>query len=342
MKNKLLSILKYLFFLGLGVFLVWWQFDKMTALQKWQFGQSLRYANYWLLIPIIILALLSHISRAVRWKILMEPMGYKPSTANTFYSVMSGYLLNTFVPRAGEVLKCTLLNRYEKIPTNKLIGTVLVERAFDLVCYFFFIVLTILLQIKYVAHFVKEKFFKIFFNEHGLQGWIKLLIFFAALALVIILLKFIFRKFAHHRYIITLKGFHIGLKEGFNSIARLKNRGWFLFHTVFIWTMYTLEIFIGFSALSATSHLGIVQACSVLSLATLGMIVSPGGIGAFPLAVQEVLLIYNIDNVSFGWLIWGVSTGIIIIAGLISFSILVLKNKKVNEAKQTDIAKVIR
>jgi hypothetical protein len=90
---------------------------------------------------------------------------------------------------------------------------------------------------------------------------------------------------------------------------------------------------VGFSALSATSHLGIVEACSVLSLATLGMIVSPGGIGAFPLAVQEVLLIYNIDNVSFGWLIWGVSTAIILVVGLISFGLLLRQNKKLHEAK---------
>ena len=344
MKKKILSVFKYLFFLGLGVFLVWWQFSKMTSEQVKQFRLSLAHANYWLLIPIIILALLSHISRAVRWKILIEPMGYKPSTANTFYSIMSGYLLNTFVPRAGEVLKCTLLNRYEKIPTNKLIGTVLVERAFDLICYFIFIVFTIFLQIKYVAHFVKQKFFQIFFNEHGMQGWIKLLIFFSALFLIILLLKWIFKKFAHHRYIITLKGFHIGIKEGFSAIARLKNRGWFIFHTFFIWTMYTLEIYIGFSALSTTSHLGIVQACSVLSLATLGMIVSPGGIGAFPLAVQEILILYNINNLdslSFGWIIWGVSTGIIIVVGLISFGLLIYKHKRLNEAKQTDITKVI-
>src|SRR6185436_7463177 len=97
--KKLLSVFKYIFFFGLGFFLVWWQFDKMTPLQKTQFGESLKYANYWLLIPVIILALLSHISRAVRWKILIEPMNYKPSTANTFYSVMAGYLVNTFVPR---------------------------------------------------------------------------------------------------------------------------------------------------------------------------------------------------------------------------------------------------
>ncbi len=211
---------------------------------------------------------------------------------------------------------------------NKLIGSVLVERAFDLACYLIFIVFTILIQIKYVTHFAKQKLLQIFFNQQGLQGWIKLLIIIAGILLLIILIRWIFKKYGHHKYIIHLKGFHIGLKEGFNAIARLRNRGWFIFHTIFIWAMYTLEIYIGFFALSATSHLGVAQACSVLSLATLGMIVSPGGIGAFPLAVQEVLLIYNIDNVSFGWLIWGVSTAIIIFIGLLSFGLLVYKNKK--------------
>ncbi len=335
MQKKIVSILKYIFFLGLGIFLVWWQFSKMTPFQKSQFGESLKYANYWLLIPVIILALLSHWSRAVRWKILLEPMGYKPSTINTFYSIMAGYLLNTFVPRAGEVLKCSLLNRYEKIPMNKLIGSVLVERTFDLACYFIFIVITILMQINHVGKFVKQKFVQMANNNHGFSIWIKLVIVAIAIFLIIVFLRWIFKRFAHHRHIISLKGFHIGLKEGFNAIGRLKKRGWFIFHTIFIWSMYVLEIAIGFKALSATSHLGIVQACSVLSLATLGMIVSPGGIGAFPLAVQEVLLIYNVDNVSFGWVIWGVSTAIVLVVGAISFGLLVYNNRKLNETKQT-------
>jgi uncharacterized protein (TIRG00374 family) len=334
MKKKILATFKYTFFLGLGIFLVWWQFNKMTGVEKSQFRDSLSNANYWLLFPIIIIALLSHVSRAVRWKILIEPLGYKPSTSNTFYSIMSGYLVNTFVPRAGEVLRCSVLSRYEKIPINKLIGSVLVERTFDLVCYLFFILFTILIQIKYVTHFAKQKFLEMFFNQHGMQGWLKLLIFIGAVFIFIIIVRWIVKKYAHHRYIISLKGFHIGFKQGFNAIARLKNRGWFIFHTVFIWSMYVLEIYVGFSALLATSHLGVAQACSVLSLATLGMIISPGGIGAFPLAVQEVLLIYNIKNISFGWLIWGVSTGIIVFFGLLSFGLLVYKNKQLHEAKQ--------
>jgi uncharacterized protein (TIRG00374 family) len=332
MKKKIFLILKYLFFLALGFFLVWWQFDKMTAVQKEHFYESLQHADYWLLVPVITMAILSHISRSVRWKILIEPMGYKPSTANTFYAVMSGYLVNTFIPRGGEIVKCSLLNRYENIPMNKLVGTILIERAFDLICYLILIILTILIQIKHVSAFVKQKISDLD-TKNGMPFWGKMLIFIAVILILWMLFRWIFVRFAHHRYVINIKGFHLGLLEGLGTLKNLKNRGWFIAHTLFIWTMYLLEIYVGFSALSATSHLGIVEACSVLSLATLGMIVSPGGIGAFPLAVQEVLLIYNIDNVSFGWLIWGVSTAIILVAGLISFGLLLLKNKKMHEAK---------
>ena len=190
------------------------------------------------------------------------------------------------------------------------------------------------MQINHVGKFVKQKFVQMANNNHGLPIWVKMLWVVLLILLLILFIKWIFKKFAHHRHIISLKGFHIGLKEGFYAIGQLKKRGWFIFHTIFIWSMYVLEIAIGFKALSATWHLGIIEACSVLSLATLGMIVSPGGIGAFPLAVQEVLLIYNVDNVSFGWVIWGVSTAIVLVVGSISFGLLIYKHRKLNETKQ--------
>ncbi len=334
MKKKLLSILKYIVFLGIGVFLMWWQFSKMTAEQTIQFRESLKNANYIFIIPVTVLAILSHISRSIRWKILIEPMGYHPSTSNTFYATMCGYFANTFVPRAGEILRCTLLGRYEKIPVTKLIGTILVERVFDLFCYFLVIIFTILIQIKTVSDFVKEKFEQIAGQKAIVPAWVKLLIFILVVFLLILLVKWIFKKHANHRHIIKLKGFHLGLKEGFSTIIHLKKRKAFIGHTIFIWAMYLLEVYIGFSALSATSSLGLGAAFSVLSLSTLAMIIAPGGIGAFPVAVQQVLLIYDIDNISFGWLMWGVTTAIIIVAGIICFGLIIYQNKSKNEKKR--------
>ena len=336
MKKKIFSVLKYVVFLGIGIFLTWWQLGKMSPIQKIQFKDSLLNAHYIYLIPIFIITILGHISRAVRWKILMEPMGYHPSTSNTFYATMCGYFANTFLPRAGEILRCTLLSRYEKIPVTKLFGTILVERVFDLFCYFFVIIITILIQIETVSDFIKTKIGQITSYKQKIPLWIIILVFLLLAGIIILIAKWILKRYKDHKYIIKLKGIHIGLKEGFTAILHLKKRKKFLAHTIFIWSTYLFEIYIGFSALSATSSLGIGAAFSVLSLATLAMIVSPGGLGAFPVAVQQVLLIYNVDNISFGWLMWGVTTGIIIFVGIICFGLLIFQNKNKNEKKQYD------
>ncbi len=334
MKKKILAVLKYIFFLGIGIVLMWWQLSKMTSAQRIQFHDSLQNANYLVLIPIVCMALLSHLSRAKRWKILIEPMGYHPSTSNTFYATLCGYFANTFLPRAGEVLRCTLLGRYEKIPVTKLIGTILIERIFDLFCYFIVIVFTISIQLKTVSNFIKRQITNISAEEDVLPVWGKLLIVALFIYMAFLFIRWLFKRHADHRHIIRLKGIHIGLKEGFTSIRYLKKKKAFIMHTIFIWLMYVLQIYIGFYALSATSGLGLQAAFSVLSLATLAMIIAPGGIGAFPVAVQQVLLIYKIDNISFGWLMWGTSTAIIIVAGIISFFLLIYSNRKKHEARQ--------
>src|SRR4029453_1970018 len=107
---------------------------------------AFRNANYLLIIPVMITLLLSHYSRALRWKILMEPMGYKPRVFNTSRAVLIGYMANLAVPRLGEVLKCTILARYEKVPADKLVGTIVAERAFDVVCLMIVFGLTLVFQ----------------------------------------------------------------------------------------------------------------------------------------------------------------------------------------------------
>jgi uncharacterized protein (TIRG00374 family) len=331
MKKTIFSILKYLFFLGIGVFLTWWQISKMTPLQKVQFKDSLIHAHYIYILPVFVLTILSHISRAVRWKLLIEPMGYKPKTSNTFYAVMGGYFANTFLPRAGEILRCTLLSKYDKIPVSKLFGTILVERVFDLLCYFLFLVITLVIQIETVSDFVAGKLSQISDMSKSISLWSILLVIIILLAVIFFISRHILIKYKDHHLVVKLKGIHLGLKEGFTTILRLKKRKKFIAHSVFIWACYLSEVYIGFSALDATSSLGITAAFSVLSLATLAMIVSPGGLGAFPIAVQQVLLIYNVDNISFGWLMWGVTTVIIIVVGILSFGLLIYQNRSKNE-----------
>ena len=133
MRGRIKTIVQYMFFLGLGLFLILYSVRSLSPSEKIQLLNSFRVANYLYLVPVTIIMLLSHLSRAFRWKILMEPLGYKPSTGNTYIAVLIGYLFNLLVPRLGEVMKCTVLARYEKAAPDKLIGTIVAERAFDVV-----------------------------------------------------------------------------------------------------------------------------------------------------------------------------------------------------------------
>ncbi|MGZ8551115.1 MAG: lysylphosphatidylglycerol synthase transmembrane domain-containing protein, partial [Chitinophagaceae bacterium] len=133
MKKRLFILFQYLFFLGLGAFLVWWSVKDIDNEKMAEIRSALKNARLYLIVPVFIILISSHYVRALRWRLLMEPMGYKPGKANTFLAVMVGYLANQAVPRLGEVLKCTLLARYEKIPADKLVGTIILERLIDAV-----------------------------------------------------------------------------------------------------------------------------------------------------------------------------------------------------------------
>jgi hypothetical protein len=335
MRKKTALVLQYIFFLGGGIFLVWWQFHNMTPEQTAKFKYALAGADYRILIPVIIFALASHISRSLRWKILLEPLGYTPSLFNTFSVTMVGYLANSFVPRLGEILKCTMLGKYEKIPVQKLIGTIVIERIFDFFCYILFIFFTVLIQYKLVGGFVKAEMVAMISSNSGMPFWLKAVLAIGVVITAFLLLRFLFKKFAPAGWRQRINNFAQGLREGIASIRKLKKRRLFLLHTLFIWMMYLLQIYLGFSALQDVSHLGLGAACAVLTLATLAMIVTPGGIGTFPAAVFLVLNLYKIDHSTgeaFGWLMWGTTTFIVLFFGLICLGALFFTHRK----KQTD------
>jgi uncharacterized protein (TIRG00374 family) len=322
--------------LGGGIFLVWWQLKDMTAIEKEEFTNAFNRANYWLIIPVIGMSLLSHLLRSIRWKYLMEPLGYNPKLKNVFSVVMIGYLANSAIPRLGEILKCTFLARYEKLNVGKLVGTIILERTFDFICFIIFIGITILIQINTIGNYVKEKLIKIG-NAEGIPIWVNGLIIVAIIIVVIISIKFLFTKFPENKVISKINLFLKGIAQGFKTIKFLNKKKQFLILTLLIWLLYLLQVYIGFWAMEGTSHLSIKAACSVLTLASLAMIVTPGGIGSFPLFVMQTLLIYNIAGPlgkAFGWLIWGVSTGIVIIVGLSCLLIIPYLNRKKDEINQ--------
>lgn len=336
MRKRIISIIQYVIFLGAGVFLVWWQLKSMTAAEKVEFYAAFSHTNYWLMIPVLFMSLLSHLSRSMRWKLMMEPLGYRPSLKNVFAVTMVGYLANSAIPRLGEVLKCSLLARYEKLKVDKLFGIILVERTFDFFCYLVFIGITVLLQINLIGAYVSDKVSNMA-SSKGLPLWAKLGMIVVFIISVIYIIRYLAKKFPHNKIFNKINNFIRGVSDGFKTIKNLQKRGQFLGHTFFIWSMYLLQIYIGFSAMEGTSGLDIRAAFAVLALATLAMIATPGGIGSFPIFVMETLLIYSISSPvgkAFGWLIWGANTSIVIVAGLAALLLLPYFNKQQKQPRQ--------
>ena len=198
MKKPILTILQYLFFLGIGIFFVWLSIKNIDH-EKWlKIKDAIARAKHWLIIPACIVLLLAHYSRAMRWKILMEPLGYNPSNFNTFAAVMIGYLVNAGVPRLGEVVKCTLLARYEKVRADRLVGTIVMERAVDVVCLLIVFVVTLIFQGSIIGEHVANKFSSFFSDNTGHTSILKIAIVLSSIIVFIFILYFFFKTVWTH------------------------------------------------------------------------------------------------------------------------------------------------
>ena len=338
MNKKLLSYLQYLFFLALAIFLVWWSLRHISD-EGWKIiRNALANANYWLILPITVSLLLSHYSRAMRWKILMEPLGYKPRTSNTYLAVLIGYLANLAAPRLGEVLKCTVLARYEKVPADKLVGTIVAERAFDVLCLIVVIAVTLFMQFDVIGDYISTELNKAIEAKTSNISLTLILILAGALIFFILLVLFIFKRKSHLSIVVKTRKVLAGIWRGITSVRYLKNKGWFIFHTIFIWTMYLVSIRMGLYALRETSVYGTKEAFSILTTGSLAMIVpAPGqGMGVYPVFVQETLRLYGLDKdlgFAFGNIMWSVQFFLILVSGFIAVILLPMLNKTKTNAQ---------
>jgi len=335
MTKKLLPFLQYVFFAALAAFFVWLSLRDLDQ-EKWrQLKDALNRAHYWLLIPVLLLLLCSHWLRALRWRQLMEPLGYQPSRINTFLAVMIGYFVNLGAPRVGEVIKCTILARYEKVPADKLVGTIVAERAFDVLCLLIVFGLTFVFQFDVIHSLAASTIYPLFQNRAGKTSYRKIVIILAAGIILLILLRFLFDRLGHINVVQKFRNILTGVWHGLISVRSLKNKSLFFVYTVGIWFLYLVSTWCGFLAIKETSFLSLSDALTVLAMGSVGMIVSPGGIGAYALLVQETVAFYNVQKEPYGqalgWLLWFGQFLSFIIFGVVSFILLPRVNKKSNE-----------
>ncbi|MBS1655420.1 MAG: flippase-like domain-containing protein [Bacteroidetes bacterium] len=331
MKKRLSTILQYLVFLGLGVFLAWWSIKDLDAEKRNQISAALQHARFWLVGPVLIILIASHFVRALRWRLLINSIGYHPKSYNAFFAVLIGYLTNNAVPRLGEIMKCTFLSRYEKIPADKLIGTIILERIIDAICLLIVFGITLAIQPHIYTDLINT-FFHSGGNEETkkIPGW---LILFAVGGLVVIaiLLWMLIKKKTIADVIKLFRKIASSIWQGVSAVQHLKKRMLFIVYTIIIWTLYLSGGYIGFLALQETQQYGIKEAFSILSAGSVGMIATPGGIGAYALLIDKTMQVYGLResiSLAFGWLLWIAQTGVILLGGIVSFIAMPYFNKK--------------
>ena len=148
MNKKLKSALKISLPLLLAGLLVWYSLSKTSIPQLLEYFKNADY--FWVGLGVFF-GLLSHLSRAYRWRFQLEPMGYNIKIGNSIMAVFATYIINYTIPRAGEVARATVLTNYEGVPFEKSFGTIVSERLADMLVMLVIISIALFLQFDVIS-----------------------------------------------------------------------------------------------------------------------------------------------------------------------------------------------
>lgn len=333
MKFSISQILQTLLFLVIGLVLVYFQIKVLSLTERQQVIDALRSANYFWIALAMLVAVFSHALRARRWTLIINSTNEHVSQSSTFYGVMIGYLVNGFIPRAGEIVRCGVVNRVEKVRFEKLIGTVVAERLFDLLMLILIVLFTLMIQFDFLYQLINEKLFLPFFEK--ITNSFYQISFFFVLSILLLtsfffLSRYIFQKTSYGQNLRNKwKAIRENFQVGLTSIIKIKSKSLFLSYSLGMWICYFFISFLIFKSLPESVHLGLDAGLSVLTSGSLALLIpTPGGLGSYHQFVSNTLQLYGISpviGVSLSWLIWMANFSVMLILGLFSFVLISLK-----------------
>ena len=295
--------------------MVWYSLSQISIDELVEYFKKADY--YWVVLG-LFLGLLSHLSRAYRWRFQLEPMGYNIKFGNSIMAVFATYLINYTIPRAGEVARATILTNYEGVPFEKGFGTIVAERIADLLVMLGIITITLFLQFDFIYGFLLDRFdtTKVLF----------------ALVLLFVLMVLFLRiiKKSKSKLALKIKTFINGLIEGTLSIFKMKKKWAFIFHTLFIWTMYVLMFYFTSLSLAETQNIPFGAILIGFIAASFSIAATNGGVGSYPEAIVLAFTLFNLSedpSRAFGWIMWASQTLMIIIFGGVSLLLLPIYNR---------------
>ncbi len=338
MHRKLSSTVRIIVFASLGVLLLW----LILRNQNLELiGSNLKKANYFWASMVLIFGFISNVHRSLRWNMLLEPMGYKPKIYNTFIAVLIGYFANLGLPRMGEVVRCSILNRYEKVPLDKSFGTVVTERILDVFSLLICLSIVLIFEFERVNNVFYEFILNPILNKAqaltGQSARTTLVLLFGMFLLFVVLFiswRLIRKTAFYERIIKAIKGFN----EGLQSIRKVKNIPLLLLHTALMWVMYWMMAYLCFKAFDFTASLSPLAGFVVMVFGGFGFAAPvQGGFGVYHFIVSQTLVQYGIelnDGLSYAILNHSVQTLAVIFFGLISLIILPIINKTPKQQTQ--------
>lgn len=333
MKSKTKSILQFIVLLGIGILLVWLAFSQVAE-KKDEIINAFTNANYfWVMISAII-GFISHFLRAYRWNYLLEPLGHKTTLFNSNAAVFIGYFANYGLPRMGEISRCTIADRYDKVPFQIGFGTVVTERIIDLFLMVFIFALTLVFQFselsglldKYIFSGIRNKIHTL--SERPVLAIVLLVIVAGGILVLLMLRKKIMNKLKG-KFGKVIKGF----MEGLSSALRMEKSGQFIILSFLIWAAYFYSLYFCLKAFPQTEVINQSQTLTLMLFGTVGVVFTPGGLGAYHIIIAEILVFYGIEQVpavAFPWLVWTSQFILIAVLGLISMAALPIVNKRKN------------
>ncbi len=275
-------------------------------------------ANYnWIALGMLC-GLLSHLSRAYRWKYQLEPLNYTVKLPNSIMAVFITYLANYGIPRSGEVLRAAVLTNYERVPFEKAFGTIVAERVADFCVLLLIVALTLIIQFDFIYTILEASFQP------------KRILIAAVLGVVFMGLVILYLKKSQSKFAIKIKTFLRGLLEGILSIFKMKHKWAFIFHTLFIWVMYVLMFYVTTLAVQDLNGISIGALLIAFIAGSFTIAATNGGIFVYPLAIAAAFSLFDIPeipSIAFGWIIWSSQTIMIIILGSLSFLLLPIYNR---------------
>lgn len=330
MNKSTKSIIQFIVLLGVGILLVWLSFRSVWT-EKEKILESFKTANYFWVGISILIAFLSHFLRAYRWNYLLKPAGYSVKPTNAIGAVLVGYFANYGLPRMGEITRCTLVTKYDNVPFEVALGTVITERIVDMLILIAIFFLTLFAQFSQLKDLTATYIYNpMMLKLQGITAHPTKFIILISLLLIVGIGLFLIRKkisgLLKGKFGNIIKGFGKGL----SSVKDIDKKFQFIALSLAIWAAYFYSLYVCFFAFTGTSNLGQSECLVLLLFGTFGVVFSPGGLGAYPAIITALLTYYGIEQISafsFPWMAWTSQFILVVTLGVISLILLPIINK---------------